>query len=164
MACASAAAVAVRVAVSQGSGEGIFALGAGTGVTLLILGLGIGRATIAYWGVGVVAGFYVASTILVGGLDAWGISTAVALLLSGELAGWSIDSRRRGRDDLAVHGRRLLAILLMVGVGFALAFIVQDSAIFAAGGVVSAGAALVALLGVVAVICLFAWRFARGRV
>jgi hypothetical protein len=156
------AAVTVRIAVSQTSGEGICAAGATAGVLLMILGIAIGWHRAVYWAVAVVAGFYVASTMLAGAPDAWAISVATALLLSSELAGWSIDSRRRGRDDLAVHGARLRTVVLFLVIAFALAFVVQDAAALASGGVVSAGAAMAALIGTVTVVCMLAWRFGRG--
>ncbi len=128
----------------------------------MMLGIAIGWHRAAYWAVAVVAGFYVASTMLAGPLDAWAIFVATGLLLSSELAGWSIDSRRRARDDLAVHGARLRTVVVFLVIAFALAFVVQDAATLASGGVVSAGAAMAALLGTVAVVCMLAWRLGRG--
>ncbi|HKC19399.1 MAG TPA: hypothetical protein VKE27_07165 [Candidatus Dormibacteraeota bacterium] len=153
-------AVAVRVAVSPGSTEALLALGAAGGVVLIAGSVVVGHPGLVHWGVGVVAGCYVAAVVVGGGTpDAWSPAVAVALLLSSELAGWSIDCRRRGRDDLAVHAIRLRTIVLIAGAASVLAFLAHGAWMVGAGGDVVPALAAGALLATVAGFCALVLRF-----
>ena len=160
---ALASAVAIRVATSPGTGEGVFVLGAGAGVVMVAGALAAGRLGLVHWGIGLLGGCYVASVLIVGGApDWWSPAIAVALLLSSELAGWSIDSRRRGRDDLAVHVIRLRSVVVIATAGIALAFVTEGASMVAGGGEVVPALAIGALLGAVGGVCALMLAFRRS--
>lgn len=153
---ALAVAVAIRVFVASGSGEaaGVFGLGAAGGVLVVAAAVAAGRREPVHWGIGVIAGCYVASVLIVGSApDWWSPAIAVALLASSELAGWSIDSRRRGRDDLAVHLIRLRFVALLAAAAIALAFLTEGAWMVGGGGDVVPALAIGALLASVAGVC-----------
>ena len=150
----------MRIAVTPGPVQLIFAVAGAVGVAMLLAAIASGYARLAYWAVGVVAAAYVASVVVTGPPDPWSIATAIALLLSAELASWSIDSRRRGRDDVAAHAARLRTIVIVSVAGFALALLAQDAAIFGPGGTGTAGVAVVAVLAAIVALGVMLWRSA----
>jgi hypothetical protein len=91
-------------------------------------------------------------------VDAWAPLVAVGLLSSTELAGWSIDSRRRGRDDLGVHLQRLRSMALVLAAALVFAALVQGASSFGTGGTLLSGLATVAVLLGVAAFCMLMWR------
>jgi hypothetical protein len=142
------------VAASAGSTEALFGFGAAGGVLLLAGAVAAGYPALGHWGIGVIAACYVAAAVVAGrSPDAWSPTVAVALLAASELAGWSIDSRRRGRDDLAVHATRLRMIVLIVAAASILAFLAHGAWIIGTGGDVAPGLAAAALLASVAGFC-----------
>lgn len=156
-------AVAVRVATSAGSGEGVFGLGGFAGVVLVAVAVGSGSAGLVHWGVGLIGVSYVASTLVIGGgADSWAPAMAVILLVSSELAGWSIDSRRRGRDDLAVHALRLRTVVVIATVAGVLAFVTHGSGSVGAGGDALPALAVGALLASLAGLCALMLAFRRS--
>lgn len=129
-------------------------LGAGAGVVMVAGAVAAGRLGLAHWGIGLLGGCYVGSA-LVGGLspDWWSPAFAVALLVSSELAGWSIDSRRRGRDDVAVHVIRLRTLALIATGALVLALVTHGAGLVGGGGDVVPALAVGALLASVAGFC-----------
>ena len=152
--------VALRVVFSAGTGEGVFGLGALAGVLLVFGAVAAGRVGPAHWGIGLVGACYVASVVIVGGgPDAWSPVMAVLLLVSSELASWAVDSRRRGRDDLAVHAIRLRTVLLIATGALVLAFVTFGAGSVGVGSDVlpalAVGALLASLAGLVALMLAF---------
>ncbi|HEV2413282.1 MAG TPA: hypothetical protein VGX27_00635 [Candidatus Dormibacteraeota bacterium] len=159
---ALASAVAIRVATSPGTGEGLFVLGAGAGVVMFAGAVAAGRLGLVHWGIGLLGACYVASVLIVGGApDWWSPAIAVALLASSELAGWSIDSRRRGRDDLAVHVIRLRTLALIAAAALVLALLTHGAGLVGGGGDVVPALAVGALLASVAGFCALMLSFRR---
>lgn len=101
---------------------------------------------------------------LVGGdtPDAWAPVFAVALLVSSELAGWSIDCRRRGRDDLGVHVIRLRTVALIATAALMLALLTDRAGHVGVGGDVVPALAVGALLASVAGLCALMLAFRRS--
>ena len=138
-------------------------MGAGAGVVMVAGAIASGRPGLVPWGIGLVGGCYVASSVVVGGRpDAWAPVVAVALLVSSELAGWSIDCRRRGRDDLAVHAIRLRTTALIATAALVLAFLTDAAGIAGPGGDVAPPLAVGALLVSVAGFCALMLAFRRS--
>ena len=153
------AAVGAHAALTIAVGGGWVAGGAAAGVVLLVLGVALGRGAPAYWGVGLVGATYVASLFVrPERFDQSGVLYAVALLASAELSSWSIDSRRRGLDDLAVHIHRLRAIALALAAGIALAAVAEGAASFGAGGTLVAAVASAAVVAAVVATSVLVWR------
>jgi hypothetical protein len=132
---------------------------AAAGVVLILAGIALGSLQVTHWATGLVATAYVASLLTTTNrVDAWAPLVAVSLLSSAELAGWSIDSRHRGRDDIGVHLQRLRSMALVLAAALAFAAVVQGAASFGTGGTfLSALATLAVLLGVAA-FCMLMWR------
>ena len=151
------------MATSAGAGEGVFALGAFAGAVMVAGAVAVGWPGLAHWGVGLVGGSYVASVVVVGGdPDAWSPVFAVALLASSELAGWSVDSRRRGRDDLAVHLIRLRTVVLIAAAALVLALLTLGAGSVGVGSDVLPALAVGALLASVAGLCALMLAFRRS--
>jgi hypothetical protein len=135
------------------------AITAAAGVVLILAGIALGSLQVTHWATGLVAAAYVASLLTTTNrVDAWAPLVAVSLLASTELAGWSIDSRRRGRDDLGVHLQRLRSIALVLAAALALAAVVQGAASFGTGSLLLSGLATLAVLLGVAEFCMLMWR------
>ena len=129
------------------------------GVGVLAAGIAAGTLTLVQWAAGAVGAAYVASLLYRGAApDQWSALVAIGLLVSSEMASWSIDSRRRGEDDIAVHLLRLRSIALAVAAALILVVIVQAAGQVGGGGAGSAAIATGAVLGGVGVICLLLWR------
>jgi hypothetical protein len=128
------------------------------GIALLLAGIGMGAANLCYWGVWVVAATYVATVFGTGSTAQSGVIAAVSLLASAELAGWAVDSRRRGLDDLLVHVHRLRAIAFCLAVALGLAVLTQGAASLGSGGPVAAGLGVAAVLAGVTGAWLLAFR------
>lgn len=138
-------------------------MGALAGVVIVAGAVAAGRAGIVPWGIGLVGVCYVASAVIVGGgPDAWAPAMAVALLISSELAGWSIDCRRRGRDDLAVHFVRLRTLALIALAALVLAVLTDWAGFAGFGGDVFPALAVGALLASVAGLCALMLAFRRS--
>lgn len=150
------------MATSAGTGEGLFALGAFAGAVLVAAAVAAGWPGFAHWGVGLVGASYVASVVVVGEPDLWSPAIAVALLLSSELAGWSIDSRRRGRDDLAAHWIRLRTLVVIAAAALVLAFLTDGAGSIGVGSDVLPALAVGALLATVAGLCALMLAFRRS--
>ena len=134
-------------------------IAAAAGVVLILAGIALGRLQVTHWATGLVATAYMASLLITTNrVDAWAPLVAVSLLSSTELAGWSIDSRRRGRDDLGVHLQRLRSMALVLAAALALAAVVQGAASFGTGGTLLSGLASLAVLLGVAAFCMLMWR------
>ncbi|HET9782128.1 MAG TPA: hypothetical protein VFR33_10145 [Candidatus Dormibacteraeota bacterium] len=127
-------------------------------------GIVIGRHDAVQWALGGLAALYVGSLLYrAAAPDPWGALVAVGLLLSSEMAGWSIDSRRRGRDDFAVHALRLRTVALVIAAALALVVVVQAAGETGGFGTASAALAAVAVLAAVGVVCLLMWRSRASR-
>jgi hypothetical protein len=114
-------AVVADTLVRAGSIRTALAPGAGAGAFLLLLALVFGVRTIgpAIWLAGATyVGFLVANH---GSVDERGPFVAALLLLSAELAAWSLDERRRLRSDWQLQCRRAgaIAALTLGGLGIA---------------------------------------------
>ena len=134
-------------------------LTAGAGVVLILAGIALGSLQMTHWATGLVAIAYVASLLtLANRVDVWSPLVAAGLLASTELAGWSIDSRRRGRDELGVHLGRLRSVMLVLAAALVFAALVQGAASFGTGGTLLAGLATIAVLLGVAAFCMLMWR------
>jgi hypothetical protein len=134
-------------------------IAAAAGVVLILAGIALGSLQVTYWATGLVATAYVASLLTTTNrVDAWAPLVAVSLLSSTELAGWSIDSRRRGGDDLGVHLQRLRSMALVIAAALAFAAVVQGAASFGTGGTLLSGLATLAVLLGVAAFCMLMWR------
>lgn len=132
---------------------------AGAGVVLILAGIAVGSLQMTHWATGLVATAYVASLLTATNrVDSWAPLVAAGLLASSELAGWSIDSRRRGRDELGVHLRRLQSVALVVAAALVFAAVVQGAGSFGTGGTLLSGLATIAVLLGVAAFCMLMWR------
>jgi hypothetical protein len=154
----------VDAALTAPAGSGPIAAAGAAGVLLLMAGVALGQGSVARWGVGVVAATYVGALVLrpeAGDLS--GVLAAAALLGAAELSSWSIDSRRRGLDDLTVHFHRLRAIALVLAIGIGLAAVVEGAAYLGSGGTVLVGLASAGVVAGVAVTCVLVWRGAAAR-
>jgi len=131
-------------------------------VVLGAAGIAIGRIELALWATGGLAAAYVGSLLYrAAPPDPRSALVVVALLLSSELASWSIDSRRRAADDIVVHIGRLRSIALEITAALALVLVVETANGFGAGGTASAAIATAAVLLGTAAICLLMWRSAQ---
>jgi hypothetical protein len=129
------------------------------GVALFAAGVAFGRLTLALWAVAGLAATYVASLLYRGAApDAWSALVAIGLVLSSEMASWSIDSRRRGTDDGAVHALRLITIASALAAALLLVVVVQAAGDFGGGGITSVALATVAVVLGVGAVCLLMWR------
>ena len=138
---------------------GIVALPVVAAGALYLVGIALGRLEWALWGAGIIATTYVASLLYRGAPpDQWSALVAAGLLLSSELASWSIDSRGRGADDLMVHAGRLRAIALETTIALALVLVVQTASQFGGGGTMAVAVATAAVLTGAGAICLLIWR------
>ena len=147
--------------VSTPTEVGIFALAAIAAGALYVGGVAFGRMETVVWGAGGLAAAYVASLLYrAAPPDPWCPLVAAGLVLSSELASWSIDSRRRGLDDLTVHAGRFGAIALVITVALALVLVVQTASQIGGGGTASVALATVAVLVGAGAICLVMWRSA----
>lgn len=156
---ALACAVTGYVAVSTPPAGVVLVITATGGIGLLAAGIALGRLALGEWAIGLLAAVYVASLLYrAAAPDQWGALVAIALLVSGEMASWSIDSRRRGRDDLGVHLLRLRSIALAVGAALVLVVVVQAAGQLGGLGIASAALATGAVLAGVGVVCLLWWR------
>ena len=101
-----------------------FVPGAGVGVLLLIVALlfggrGLGAALF------LAAATYVGAVVVAGHqIDGWAPVVAVLLLLSGELAAWSVDERWEIRADSQLAWRRGAAVAVLALAGLAVAVLV----------------------------------------
>jgi hypothetical protein len=144
--------------LAPGAGAAAAIAGA-AGVALFLAGIVLGRLRVSLSAAGLVAMTYVAALLIATNrVDEWAPLVAVGLLSSAELASLSIDSRRRGRDDLGVHLERLRSIAVVLAAALGLAALVQGAATFGTGGTVLTGLAPVAVLLGVAAFCMLMWR------
>jgi hypothetical protein len=158
------AAICAYAALTVATGGGAIVGAGAAGLVLVAAGIALGLPVLAHWGVGVVGATYVASLFLrQAELGQSGVLVAAALLAAAELASWSIDSRRRGRDDLTAHIHRLRGVSLLLAVGVALAAVVEGASGFGFGEAGMTGPASAAVVGGVLVTCLLAWRRAAAR-
>lgn len=135
------------------------AIAATVGVAAVAAGIAMGRLEVVQWAVGGVAAAYIGSLLYrQAAPDPWSPLLAAGLLLSSEMASWSIDSRRRGEDDGAVHALRLRAIAIALGVALLLVVVVPAAGELGSGGIASAGLATVAVLAGIGAVCLLMWR------
>jgi hypothetical protein len=156
---AIAGAAAAYIASSAPDAAVVLTITAVGGVVLLAAGIAIGMLDMVLWAVGALAAAYVALLVYrAAAPDAWSALIAVGLLLSSEMASWSIDCRGRGRDDAAVHALRLRAIAIALGVALVLVVVVQAAGDVGGGGIASEALATVAVLLGVGAVCLLMWR------
>ena len=151
----------MNVVASTPVQAGLFALPVIAAWALCVAGIALGRMEAVLWGAGGIAATYVGALLYRSAApDAWCPLVAAGLLLSCEVASWSIDSRRRGLDDLTVHAGRFGAIALVICVSLALVLVVQTSSHVGGGGTASVALATVAVLVGAAAISLLMWRSA----
>lgn len=152
------AGIGAYVALSAPLGPAL-AVAAALAAALGLLGIALGQMELTHWAIGLMAACYVVSLFFrTESLDPWAPLVAAGLLASSELAGWAIDSRRRGRDDLAVHLERLRSVALEIAAALALVVVVQASWTFGGGGALAVGLAAVSVVFATGVICLLIWR------
>jgi hypothetical protein len=156
---ALACAIAVYVGISTPPVAVVLVIAAVAGVGVFAAGIALGRLELVQWAIGGLAAVYVGSLLYrTAAPDQWSPLVAIALLLSGEMASWSIDSRRRGGDDLGVHLLRLRSIALAVAAALFLVLVVQAAGQLGGAGTVSAALATGAVLAGVGLTCLLWWR------
>lgn len=109
------------------------------------------------WSLFGVGALYAAT--LHGGLDGWSLAVGVGLLLTAELAHWSIEHERLLREEAAVSLRRAAGIGALVAATLAAGFVVLTTAGLQVGaGLPLAAAGTVAAVGLLLLIA----RLARG--
>lgn len=142
-------------AAAGGGPWGRFALGIGTaGVVLLAAAIALRFAGLIPWSLLLVAGGYLAAHAGKGVVDGWAAVVGVLLLLTAELAYWSVDHDSRIRTERTLVVRRtvtlaaLLAVSLFVNVVLLATAAVSTSAgvLLAAVGVAAAVTAVAAVL------------------
>jgi hypothetical protein len=90
------------------------------GAVLLTAVLARGMEELLAWSLGVLGGAYTTSLAAHwGSVDQSVPLVAAALLLSGELAAWSLDERVRVKAEQGVFARRAGSVALLVGAGLA---------------------------------------------
>jgi hypothetical protein len=156
--------IGAYVAVSTPAAGGLFAIVAGVAALLCLAGIAIGRLDMVQWTVAGVAVAYVAALLYrSAATDALSPLIAVGLLLSSELASWSIDSRRRGLDDLVVHVGRVRSLAIAIVAALALVVVVQAAEQVGGGGSVAAALATAAVLVGTGAVCLLMWKTRFGE-
>ena len=151
--------MAVYVALSAPARGEIIAIAAILAVALGLVGIAGGRLELVQWTAGGLAAAYVGSLLIRSAApDQWSPLVAVDILLSAELASWSIDSRRRGQDDLVVHLGRLRWIALGLVAALALVVVLEAAEQLGGGGTAAAGLATIAVLVGVGAVCMLMWR------
>lgn len=106
-------------AVARASEVGGLVAGIGTvGAALLVVVLARGVQELLAWSLGTLGGAYAVSLAVSGrAVDEAAPLVAVALLVCGELAAWSLDERWRIAADAAVSWRRVVALALLAAAG-----------------------------------------------
>ncbi|HVS86307.1 MAG TPA: hypothetical protein VHD91_11810 [Gaiellaceae bacterium] len=165
LALASAAAYAgvteYSIARSGELGGAVLAL-ASIGGVLLLLTLWKGWLELLVWAIATGGAAYTATLFVdYHGADGAAPLVAAALLLTGELAAWSLDARWRVGAEAAVLRRRALALGALVVAGLA-----ASAMVVALSGVDAGGGLLLTTLGAASAVCavgISVVLLARGR-
>jgi hypothetical protein len=135
-----AAALAAYTAVLEGAAATLGVLG----MALLAAGLLRSAAALVPWALALLGGGYAFALVLADGdLDARAGFVAAGLLLTGELAYWSIEARGWPREDSAAARARVAGIVIL-----ALAAATVGTLLVAAGAAAPAGVGFVQAVGV----------------
>jgi hypothetical protein len=141
-------AAAVAYATAAGGSLGGLALGLGiVGLLVLALGLVLRWPSTIPWAIAVAAAGYIVTR---GGepvVDGWSAAVGVLLLLTAELASWSIEHDARIRAEPALVARRITTI-----VGLSAAALLVNFILLAAAAVGSTAGVVVAAAGVAAAV------------
>jgi hypothetical protein len=114
------------------------------GVIVLMAAVVVASAELVPWALVLLGGSYALALVLAGGdLDARAGFVAAGLLMTGELAYWSVEAKRWPREAPAAARARIAGIVI---VGLAAATI--GTLLVAAGAAVPTGAILVQVAGV----------------
>lgn len=136
--------------------------GAAAAMVVLLLGLALRWASTAPWAVAILAGSYLAGRTGHTTVDGWAAVVGVLLLLSAELASWSIDVDRRIKAERALIVRRALTLLGLCGVALLANFLLlATSAVSASSSAVLAIVGTAAAVGAVALVVRLSYRSPR---
>jgi hypothetical protein len=125
----------------------------------LLAALAFQRVSPALWAVGFGAGCYMAGRSGHEAVDSRSAFVALLLLLSAELASWSVDASARPRVEWRVQANRVSVLLAITVCSFAADFFVLAGAgISASAGVALAAAGAAAAVAAVALVALAARR------
>ncbi len=144
------------------TGGGRFALvaqgGAAAAMAVLLVALVLRWPSAAPWAVAVLAGSYLAGRTGHATVDGWAAVVGVLLLLSAELASWSIDVDKRIHAERALVVRRALTLLGLCGVALVANFLLlATSAVSASSGALLATVGTLAAVTAVALVVRSAW-------
>jgi Flp pilus assembly protein TadB len=153
------------VASLDSRGRGVLLITATPGVVVLLvlaMTLALGRAGIVSVVLGLLALLYFEHGLLTNETDLFQLGlVGVAILIVGELAQWSIDSRVPGRYERGLHRSRAAAIGALALLGLATVMVSGIAAgIPIGGGIESVVIAMAASVGVLGLISLVGMRSA----
>ena len=152
--------VTIAYSIDTGGRLAPAALGVGA-LSLAVLAIGIvfrWPATVP-WAVIFAAGAYVVGREGRDIVDGWAAAIGVLLLLTAELATWSIEHDARIHTEGALTARRIATLTLLLGVALVMNFLLLGTAaITASASVVLAAAGLAAAVGALVVVL----RLTRG--
>jgi hypothetical protein len=136
------------------------AQGGAVGAQLVLLVALARRWSIAVpWAVAILAGSYLAGRTGHARVDGWAAVVGVLLLLSAELASWSIDADRRIQAERSLVVRRLLTLLALCGVALLANFLLlASSAVAAPSGALLATVGTAAAVAAIAVVVRLGYR------
>jgi hypothetical protein len=154
-ALAIAAYAALRV---EGSPRNLVLATSGAGLLLLLLARLLGRAGLLGWGVLLLGAGY-AETLFppTRPTDLWAPLVGAGLLVTAELAYWSLQERGRYQGGRDVNRRRALTIGLVAVAGLALGVLALGSSQLAGGPLIAAPAVL-CVMALCATVAALAWR------
>jgi hypothetical protein len=123
-------------------------VGAAAAMAALLVALVVRWPSAAPWSVAILAGSYLVGRTGHKTVDGWAAVVGVLLLLSAELASWSIDVDRRIHVERALVVRRALTLLGLCGVA-----LVANFLLLATSAVAASSGALLATVGTLAAVC-----------
>lgn len=117
-------------------------------MVVLLVALVLRWPSAAPWSVAILAGSYLVGRTGHETVDGWAAVVGVLLLLSAELASWSVDVDRRIHVERALIVRRALTLLGLCGVA-----LVANFLLLATSAVSASSGALLATVGTLAAVC-----------
>jgi hypothetical protein len=126
---------------------------AGTGTLVLVAGVSLRLPVAVPWAVLFAGAGYVVARVQHSVVDGWAAVVGAALLLSAELAAWSIASDRRIHEEPALVLRQSLTVAALVVTAAVVSFVlVGAAAVSAAAGLLLTGIGVAAAVAAVAVV------------